>query len=49
MPSHPVTMPVIKNKQAESAGKAIEKEKSHVALMGMKISAATAENRVKRL
>lgn len=35
------------NKQ--SAGKDTEKEKSRVALMGMKISAATAENRAKRL
>lgn len=35
------------NKQ--SAGKDAEKEKSRVALTGMKISAATAENRAKRL
>lgn len=49
MPSHPVTLSTIKNKQTESAGKAAEKEKPHVALMGMKISAATAENRVKHL
>lgn len=42
-------MPIFKNKQTESAGKDAEKEKSRVARMGMKISAATAENRVKRL